>query len=76
MKILATSQSYCHFIFVIKHSHSLLADGTVVKNRLPMLELKVRSLGLKMPWRGKWQPTPIFLPGKSHGQRSLVGYCP
>ena len=25
---------------------------------------------------GKWQPTPIFLPGKSHGQRSLVGYSP
>ena len=28
----------------------------------------------KIPWRRKWQPTPIFLPGKSHGQRSLVGY--
>ena len=25
-------------------------------------------------WRRKWQPTPVFLPGKSHGQRSLVGY--
>ena len=28
----------------------------------------------KIPWRGKWQPTPVFLPGESHGQRSLVGY--
>ena len=28
----------------------------------------------KMPWRRKWQPTPIFLPGKFHGQKSLVGY--
>ena len=27
-------------------------------------------------WRRKWQPTPLFLPGKSHGQRSLVGYSP
>ena len=27
-------------------------------------------------WRRKWQPTPILLPGKSHGQRRLVGYCP
>ena len=27
-------------------------------------------------WRRKWQPTPIVLPGKSHGQRSLAGYCP
>ena len=28
----------------------------------------------KIPWRRKWQPTPVFLPGKSRGQRSLVGY--
>ena len=32
-----------------------------------------RALSL---WRRKWQRTPAFLPGKSHGQRSLVGYCP
>ena len=30
----------------------------------------------KIPWRRKWQPTPIFLPEKSHGQRCLVGYSP
>ena len=30
----------------------------------------------KIPWRRKWQPTPVFLPGKPHGQRSLVGYSP
>ena len=30
----------------------------------------------KIPWSSKWHPTPVFLPGKSHGQRSLVGYCP
>ena len=29
-----------------------------------------------IPWRRKWQPTPIFLPGKSHGQRSLAGNTP
>ena len=28
----------------------------------------------KIPWRRKWQPTPVFLPGKSHGQRRLAGY--
>ena len=28
----------------------------------------------KIPWRRKWQPTPVFLSGKSHGQRSLAGY--
>ena len=30
----------------------------------------------KTPWRRKWQPIPIFLPGESHEQRSLVGYSP
>ena len=30
----------------------------------------------KVPWRRKWQPTPVFLPGRSQGQRSLVGYSP
>ena len=28
----------------------------------------------KIPWRRKWQPTPVFLPGKSHGRRSLIRY--
>ena len=30
----------------------------------------------KIPWKRKWQPTPVFLLGKFHGQRSLVGYSP
>ena len=30
----------------------------------------------KIPWRRAWQPASVFLPGKSHGQRSLVGYIP
>ena len=30
----------------------------------------------KIPWRRKWQSTPVLLPGKSHGQRSPVGYSP
>ena len=30
----------------------------------------------KIPWRREWQPAPIFLPGESHGQRSLAGYSP
>ena len=31
---------------------------------------------LQCSWRRKWQPTPVFLPGESHGQRSLAGYSP
>ena len=30
----------------------------------------------RIPWRRKWQPTPVLLPGKFHGQRSLVSYSP
>jgi len=30
----------------------------------------------KIHWRRKWQPTPVFLPGKTHSQRSLAGYSP
>ena len=37
-----------------------------------MCDLWVR----KIPWRRKWQPTPGFLPGEFHGQRTLVGYSP
>ena len=45
--------------------------------RLPtMKETQVQSLGQEISWRRKWQPTPVLLPGKSHGRRSLVGYSP
>ena len=37
---------------------------------------QVQSLGQEDPLRKKWQPTPVFLPGKSHGQRTLVRYGP
>ena len=46
----------------------------VVKN-LPANAGGVSDLSWEdSPWRRAWQPTPIFLPEKSHGQRSLVGY--
>ena len=37
-------------------------------------EMWVQSLGQEDPWTKAWQPTPVFLPGESHGQRSLKGY--
>ena len=51
--------------------------GTVVKNYPAMQE--TQRCGFypwvrKIPWRRKWQATPVILPGESHGQRSLVGY--
>ena len=39
-------------------------------------EMGVPPLGGKIPWRKTRRPTPAFLPGESHRQRSLVGYSP
>ena len=48
----------------------------MVKNLPAVQETWIQSLGQEDPWRRKWQPTPVFLPGKCHGQRSLAGYSP
>ena len=56
-----------------------LALGMVaqmVKNLLSMGETLVWSLGQEDPLEREWQPTPVSLPGKIHGQRSLVGNSP
>ena len=53
---------------------SLVAQ--LVKNLPAMLETLVGSLGWKIPWKKEWLPTPVFLPGEFHGQRSLAGYSP
>ena len=47
-------------------------DDSVVKN----LPASAGDAGSIPAWRRKWPPTPVFLPRKSHGQRSLVGYNP
>ena len=39
-------------------------------------EMQVQSLGQEDPWRKKWQPTPVFLSEKFHGQSGLAGYSP
>jgi len=44
----------------------------MIKNLPAMQETHVE----KIPWRKKWQPAPVFLPGEFHGQRSLAGYSP
>ena len=47
----------------------------MIKN-LPTRRRRFDPWVSKIPERRKWQPTPVFLPGKSHGQRSLAGYRP
>ena len=56
-------------------------DGSAVKHWPVVQETRHRRPGFdpwvrKIPWRRKWQPTPVFLLGESHGQRSLAGYHP
>ena len=72
----ALHPSYCstisYLIYYYKVSRWLTGKEPACQCRRPGFHPWVR----KIPWRRKWQPTPVFLPGKSHGQRSLVGYSP
>ena len=49
--------------------------SSVVKN-LPAIQETFNPWVGKIPWRRKWQLIPVFLPGQSHGQKSLAGYGP
>ncbi|CAN0253687.1 unnamed protein product [Rangifer tarandus platyrhynchus] len=67
-----------HYIYFALYFYWEFPDGTVVKN-LPSITRRRKRFGFnpwleKIPWSRKWQPTLVFLPGKSHGQRSFVGY--
>ena len=65
------------FFFLLLSSEEIFPGGSAVEN-LPA-KSEDASFGLwvgKIPWRRKWQPTPVFLSAESHGQRSLVGYSP
>ena len=54
-----------------------LAGGSDGKDSVCNLgDRGVQPLGWADPWRREWKPTPVFLPGESHGQRSLAGYSP
>ena len=59
-------------IFGGHHNLWTSPSGSGVKNPPAMQETPVWSLGREDPWKGAQQPTPGFLPGESHGQRSLV----
>ena len=69
-----TPNQFSNKIIVELYRVSLVVQ--MAKNRPAMQETRVLSLVGKIPWRSKWQPTPVFLPGKPHGQRSLVDCSP
>ena len=54
-----------HVALVVKNSPANAGDAGDVG--------LIPGLG-RFPWRRQWQPTPVFLPGEFHGQRSLAGY--
>ena len=63
----------------------ILINGTsqvaLVVKKLPATQAVIRDLGSisvsgRFPWRRAWQPTPVFLPGETSGQRNLMGYSP
>ena len=60
-------------LVIIGNSWATLV-AQLVKNLPAMWETGFNPWLGKIPWRRKWQPTPVFLPGESHGWRSLVGY--
>ena len=47
---------------------------TLLYGRMEALVISFLYQSNIMPWRRKWQPTLVFLPGEFHGQRSLMGY--
>ena len=64
-----------YFIITINECRASLVVQTV-KNLPAKQQTQVQSLCLEDPWRRAWQPTPVFLPGEFHGQRSLESYSP
>ena len=67
-------------LLIAKFTHIYFLRASLVAQRLkclpPMQETRVRSLGREDPLEKKMASTPVFLPGESHGRRSLVGYSP
>ena len=67
-------------IFIYKICILRASQVALVVKNLPVNAGDIRDagsiLGWEDHWRRAWQPTPAFLPGESHGQRSLAGYRP
>ena len=67
--------------FMVQLSHLYMTNGKTIALTKWIFVGKVMSLLFNMlsrlvTWRRQWRPTPVLLPGKSHGQRSLVGCSP
>ena len=62
------------FMSTNQNNHKIMWPST---QNLPSYEIITKYYGFRLyAWRRQWQPTSVLLPGKSHGQRSLVGFSP
>ena len=68
-------QCWCLYVDTWTYCSAFLVAQTV-KNLPAVKRYGFDCWVRKCPWRREWQPTPVFLPGEFHGQRSLVGYSP
>ena len=60
----------------VKCGHKLPGGASGIEPACQCRRHRFRPWVRKIPWRGAWQPTPIFLPGESHGQRNLAWKSP
>ena len=78
--VLPWNKSFCAVRmpkWIFNSVHSLVTSGKESICQCRRHEIHgFNSWVRKVPWSRKWQPTPVFLPGESHGQRTLVGYSP
>ena len=72
MSMYGKTTSIENFKKIKKHFSRLKKKESASQHRRHWSDSWVR----KIPWKRKWQPTPVFLPGKSHGQRTLLGCSP
>ena len=69
---MTTTTEICKIISFLHWEDQVLEPSSQIMQNQPGFDSWVK----KTPWRREWQPTPVFLPGKFHGQRSLAGYSP
>ena len=65
-----TGQLFWHMVRIISGCPQWLSSKRIC---LQCIRCRFNPWKVKVPWRRKWQPTPVFLPGKSYGQRNLAG---
>ena len=84
----ANLKTFYASIFIVYYKIRLILKSCTIWHRASQVAIMVKNLPAnagdigdtgstpESTWRKKWQPTPVFLPGESRGQRSLVGYSP